>query len=134
MKKLLPLLLLLAACSENPTASGAELAFDVARQEGSRAVLTPRFEPAAGGLHVSGTMSTSCFNQQPEGELEAGGRFIVLRVRAVLPGDACLTMAGHWEYTARVTGLAEGVYQVRVLYHGVEPEPVEAGAAWVRVE
>jgi hypothetical protein len=131
--KLIPIFLLLAACDGiHPTAENAVLDFQTSSQEGARAVLTPRFEPGTGEMTVSGVLSTPCMNQDLGGEIATSGRAIGLTVR-VLASSGCLPAIGYVGYTARISGLPEGAYGVRVVYAAEDGRTLEAGTALVRV-
>ncbi|HEX6036529.1 hypothetical protein [Longimicrobium sp.] len=135
MKPLLPVLLLaLAACDgAHPAAAGAHLDFLTERQDNARAEAMPRFEPGNGALTVTGTMATPCLGQQVGGALRSTGDGIALTV-TVLPLPACPTAIGYVGYTARISNLPPGTYNVRVLYAPAPGETsLEAGRAQVRV-
>lgn len=133
MKKLLPFLLLLAACDgSHPTAADAVLDFRTEPGEGADAVRRPSFDGGDGELTVSGTVNTPCQSQPVEGELTGDGAAVVLRVRVRELG-ICLPAVDYVRYTARVTGLTDGTYVVRVLHEREWNEPRVAGMALVGV-
>lgn len=133
MKKLLPFLLLLAACDgSSPTAADAVLDFRTEPGESADAMRMPSFDGGEGELAVSGTVNTPCQSQSVAGELTGDGAAVVLRVR-VLEAGICLPAVDYVRYTARITGLTDGTYVVRVLHEREGYEPREAGMALVGV-
>jgi hypothetical protein len=135
IKRLLPVLLVLAACDgSDPTSSNARLDFETVEQDGARAVLTPHFESVPGGVRVTGVFSTPCINDRATAALTASGSRLVLTVSRV-PSEACFTAIGYIGYTATVSGLRPGEHRVRVVYnYGSSGGIHQAGEAAVDVQ
>lgn len=133
MKKLLPILLCLAACDgDNGVAARAQLDFRSEAVEGGGAVVPPSFYVDTRAMLIEGTLSTPCSTQPVQGRLSGSGVGLVLRVQ-VLSANVCLPAVGYVRYSAHVTGLENATYDVRVVYEYPTGEPQEAGTARVRV-
>lgn len=135
IKRILPILLLLAACDgADPTTGNPSLDFRSEPQDGARAVLTPRFEPGTGAVKVSGTFTAPCSAQEISGDLAVRGTTLLLTV-SLVPHEPCFHVISYLGYEATVSGLAPGVHRVRVVYDysAGGGQALEAGEATLRV-
>lgn len=73
-------------------------------------------EGGPGVVVVRATLSTPdpCQRLEAEGDRTAEG--LVLRVRVIRVGEACVGMIGTFEYTATFPGLSPGSYEVVVIH------------------
>ena len=112
MKRLLPLLLLLAACGE-PTASADGARLEFRTRDGIEASEL-RIEGGTGEALASGVFTSGSSSARLAGELSHTGGELVLRVRLLSSG--VLPMGDRVPWSARVTRLQPGLHHVRVLY------------------
>ncbi|MGH7476558.1 MAG: hypothetical protein ACRELD_09735 [Longimicrobiales bacterium] len=116
---LFPLFLLSGCYLEGLTdANSVELDFSVEPAGHGQWLEQPEFEVSGdvGQLTVTSRLSTPDPCQQLTGEASRSGSRVTLRITIVREGEGCYDVIGTFRYTALISGLAPGTYELRVIH------------------
>lgn len=115
----LPLFLAVTGCPVPLTGTGGPaLTFEVREGEHGKWLEQPRISlvPLDGALRLEAELSTPDPCRSFEARAGRDAETLILEVTVRPQGEACVGIVGHFEYTAALSGLQPGTYEVRVVH------------------